>query len=154
MGASNLSAFYRVTISDAIRSMVQIVNDADLRPTISRIRSEHEKLQLKFQPIIIVVGLSYHNLTGFYEVIDNNILKTKNFLDALDLCFKSFFVFNDLLNEVVTKLYEISFSVVSGLSDMGRSNQNTTSKLNWEKKTSYKCMHCIRNDHPNLNFYN
>lgn len=46
------------------------------------------------QPYIIVVGNVEDSITAVYVCVNNNLWKLGSILQAVDVCFKSFFVFN------------------------------------------------------------
>lgn len=52
------------------------------------------------QPFIVVVGASKHNIDSFYVYLNGILYKRNSYIEAVDLCFKIFFVFKTCYPEV------------------------------------------------------
>lgn len=61
---------------------------------IKRRREYYASLNATVQPYIIVVGDVENAITAAYVCINNNLWKLGSVLQAVDVCFKSFFVFD------------------------------------------------------------
>jgi hypothetical protein len=87
---------YTFTIVDSLQSMVTLVKDlADFEPTLERQQAVRDKFKsYPTQPFVLVVGESYEQIKLFYCVTEGIKYKCRSFIHALDLCYKTFFVFN------------------------------------------------------------
>ncbi|XP_039302876.1 uncharacterized protein LOC120357141 [Solenopsis invicta] len=86
---------YKSSISECKNS---IVLHAKVPGDISRIQDNKikraERLGLTIQPYIIVVGPNLIEINGFYVCIDKVLYQVSTALKAVDLCFKTFHVFD------------------------------------------------------------
>ena len=84
----------KASISLSKESMIRIVqNHGDVTLTVEKVRDAAMQLKQTIQPYIIVVG-SIQDMQQIFVCIDDHFHKVEKFIDAIDLCFKSFFVFN------------------------------------------------------------
>lgn len=87
----------KTTIADSRNSCIQLVkSENDVKNQIKLLVNAYFQSKKQIQPLIFVVGKSYSTATSFYVYFCNVLYQLPTFLKALDVCFKSFFVFNFL----------------------------------------------------------
>lgn len=86
---------YKSSISECKNSLII---HAKIHGDISHIQDEKvkraQRLGLTVQPYIIVVGCTISEINGFYVCIDKTLYQVSTVLEAIDICFKIFHVFN------------------------------------------------------------
>lgn len=92
--ASNRNKFWKVSISDAVKSMVLFIHDIkDMSKEISESKQRYAKFNIEMKPVVIAVGDDIRNLQYFYVWLADNIYyKFDSFLAAFDCCFKLYLV--------------------------------------------------------------
>ena len=80
----------KITFFNIVKFQFQIPGDIDKR--LRETREKYAKYGIELQPLIIVVGTTLSEITGFYVNIDDTRYRFQSVLAALDLCFKSFHV--------------------------------------------------------------
>lgn len=85
----------KTTINDSRNSFLYCVPTLnDLHNKIKEITDDHYKTKGTLQPLIFGIGNNYNELSDFYVYYYKILYKLPNFIKALDICFKSFHVFD------------------------------------------------------------
>jgi hypothetical protein len=85
---------YKPTIINAQQSFVLLVENAsDFGVKIQHCRDHYQVYGFKMQPMIFVVGKDVTQIEFSYVIFDGVYYKFDKFIDALDLCYKIFWVF-------------------------------------------------------------
>lgn len=75
--------------------MVILINDVQhFSKAVSDTQDQLQKLNVKYHPLIIVLGESYSSLKQFFIYFDNYTFKFDSFLSCIDMGFKLFQVFH------------------------------------------------------------
>lgn len=75
----------------------------------------YSSINATVQPYIIVIGDIDHSITAAYISVNNNLWKVGSILQAVDVCFKSFFVLDA---EYQTEAYHLWLFVQRALYDI------------------------------------
>lgn len=67
-------------------------NPADLEDKIELQRNRAAALNLTLKPFIILEGRDDSSISAYYVCVDNTRYKIGSVLEAIDICYKSFFV--------------------------------------------------------------
>lgn len=88
------SVNWKPSIQDSLNSMFLFVEtESSIEEKISDLSKEHKAKSLTLQPIVVIL-MSNEVPTKFFVRIDGTTYIQHNILAAIDLCFKSFHVFN------------------------------------------------------------
>lgn len=92
---SGIKNFSKTTIADSRNSCIQLVKtENDVKNQIKILVNAYFETKKQIQPLIFVVGKSFSTATTFYVYFCNILYQLPTFLKALDVCFKTYFVFN------------------------------------------------------------
>lgn len=112
----------KATIKDAEESFtIFLTSINNYQITLNKLVEKYYAARLTLQPFIIVVGESKYKVNSFYIYLNGTLYKTNSYIEALDLCFKIFFVFKISYPEIskgcwtfIQKyFYEISLNIDS-----------------------------------------
>lgn len=84
----------KATIKDAEESFtIYLTSINNYEITLNKLVEKYYAAKLTIQPFIIVVGESKYKVESFYVYFNRTLYKTNSYIEAVDLCFKIFFVF-------------------------------------------------------------
>lgn len=98
---SSGSSKRRATIKDGEEGFtifLTSINNYKLK--ITQLTEKYYYSRQTIQPFILVVGESQHNIENFFVYVNGNLYKLNSYIEAVDLCFKIFFVFKTCYPEV------------------------------------------------------
>lgn len=91
----SLNAKNKITIELSKDSFfIHIFSENDLKRKIAERAEFYKQINSTVQPYIIAVGVNVYHLDTYFVILDQHFFKFTTFLNALDICFKSHFVFN------------------------------------------------------------
>lgn len=67
---------------------------ADAERTLEERRNTLKNKKRQLQPLVVAIGKTWGDVTSAYVYIDEPLYRLNNILDAVHLCFKSFFAFD------------------------------------------------------------
>lgn len=115
------------SIRSAMNSFIQLLDcTAEFDNKIQELQKELAEEKQKFQPIILVVGKAYSQISEFYIYFGNKYYKKNTYLACIDLCFKIFQVFN---LEYPTFCYGPWLFIQKYFFDINTDNDKNISKL-------------------------
>ncbi|XP_055906775.1 uncharacterized protein LOC129942008 [Eupeodes corollae] len=81
----------KVSIADAQESFaLRIPSIQSYQENISELVNKYYNIGLTIQPFILCVGQDDYNIHEYYVYLDKTLFKFDSFIEALDLCFKTF----------------------------------------------------------------
>ncbi|XP_043461096.1 uncharacterized protein LOC122497809 isoform X6 [Leptopilina heterotoma] len=94
--------------------LLHVQNKDELHSSVEKLKDYLQQKELPFEPIVAIVG-PLLNIESFHVIVDDIVYTTKSFLEAVDLNFKVFYVFDrdyppyvdDLWKFLQNVLYEI-----------------------------------------------
>lgn len=93
---------------------------------IKRRNEYYASISATVQPFIILVGNVEDSITATYVCINNNLWKVGSLLQAIDVCFKSFFVLD---TEYQAEAYHLWLFVQRALYDIYLLNERSVSNV-------------------------
>lgn len=94
-GGDSLHSNSNTVISESRNSCLQLVKStSDVKTHIKNMIDISFKSRTQIQPMIFVVGESFTAATEYYVYFCNILYQLPTFLKALDICFKTYFVFS------------------------------------------------------------
>lgn len=82
-------------ITESRNSCLQLIkSSSDVKAHIKAMIDISFKTRTQIQPMLFVVGESFSTATEFYVYFCNILYQLPSFLKALDICFKTYFVFS------------------------------------------------------------
>jgi hypothetical protein len=125
---AGVSKQYKHTISQAQQSFIQLISKTgDLNVKLSEIQEQYTAYNWKLQPMIFVVGKDLLNIESSYAVYDGIFYKCEKFIDALDMCYKMYRLFNLDYQKASTLMW---LFIQNYFYDMKEVNDRKSSKIN------------------------
>lgn len=91
---TNSNKINKPTIVDAQSSLIIKANTmTEFIKKLEDIKSDYAQNKKKLQPLLVAIGED-NDCTEFYVSMDNHKFKFGSFIEALDICFKVFHLFN------------------------------------------------------------
>ncbi|XP_043461454.1 uncharacterized protein LOC122498023 [Leptopilina heterotoma] len=111
----DIETLHKLTSEEKRQSYLLHVQKKDeLNSSVEKLKDYLQQKELPFEPIVAIVG-PLLNIESFHVIVDDIVYTTKSFLEAVDLNFKVFYVFDrdyppyvdDLWKFLQNVLYEI-----------------------------------------------